>query len=172
MATATTVPQTQSVKAPAGYSEEKGDITGFWDPQTGPIHMIPRSVRLFDSKVDATKVSALLYAELIDPCTVVADLATKETTIAKKGDLVGVWLKPGMKALANLGGVPAYMYEDGVLDTGKPNPMTVFKVMRKSRGAQLPVEADFRSRSKAAPLPVPVVLMAPADASADKAPPF
>lgn len=151
--------QSPSRREPQGYTEESGDIAGFWDPDDGSaIHGIPRSVRLSDSSVDATKPSALCFFELIDPLVV---LTPKEKTPIQcaKGEMVGVWLKPGMKALEHLGGVPVYMYQTGEVDTGKPNKMKAFKIMKKQRGGALVVEADYRSRSKGTPLPVPVVLM-------------
>lgn len=163
--------QNQAGRPPAGYVEESGDIVGFWDPEQAPIHFVPRTVRLFDSTIDASKPGALLFGELIDPTIVNTPGEDSVPAQAKKGDMVGIWLKPGMKALAQLGGVPVYMLQDGELDTGKPNPMKTFKILRKARGTALIVEADYRVRSKGAPLPVPVQIMQPAPADGPP-PPF
>jgi hypothetical protein len=132
---------------PAGYTEQSSDIVGFWDGQ-GAIHFIPRFVRMFDSNIDRAKTSTLLIATLVDPCKVVKPGGDEEEVLANKGMQIGIWTKPGMAALKNLGGQSVYMYEDGEKDTGKPNPMKLYKVMSKGQGQKLPVEGDFRKFSK------------------------
>jgi hypothetical protein len=143
-------------QVPAGYSEQSSDIVGFWDGQ-GAIHFIPRFVRMFDSNIDRAKSSTLLIGTLVDPCKVIKSGEDKEEILAGKGQQVGIWTKPGMSALKNLGGTSVYMYEEGEKDTGKPNPMKLYKVMSKSQGQKLPVEGDFRKFSKptAAPASTP-----------------
>jgi hypothetical protein len=145
----------QTFKPPAGYTEQSSDIVGFWDG-SGAIHFIPRFVRMFDSNIDAKKSSTMLIAELVDPCQVdkPGDEKVKEKVLAGKGQQIGIWTKPGMSALKNLGGVPVYMYEEGEKDTGKPNPMKLYKVMSKGRGQRLPIEGDFRKFSKTEKVPV------------------
>jgi hypothetical protein len=132
---------------PAGYTEQSSDIVGFWDG-TGAIHFIPRFVRMFDSSIDRAKSSTLLIGTLVDPCKVIKAGDDKEEVLANKGMQIGIWTKPGMAALKNLGGQSVYMYEDGEKDTGKPNPMKLYKVMSKGQGQKLPVEGDFRKFSK------------------------
>jgi hypothetical protein len=136
-------------QVPAGYTEQSSDIVGFWDGQ-GAVHFIPRFVRVFDSSIDKHKTSTLLIADLVDPCKVLkpTDDDEKEEVLATKGQQIGIWTKPGMAALKNLGGVPVYMYEEGEKDTGKPNPMKLYKVMSKGKGQKLPIEGDFREFSK------------------------
>jgi hypothetical protein len=137
-------------KPPAGYVEQSGDIVGFWTGE-GAVHFIPRFVRMFDSNLDPAKTSTLLVGELVDPCPEVTPPESEEKVLAGKGDKIGIWTKPGMRALSDLGGVPVYMYLDGEKDIGKPSPMKMYKIMSRSRGQKLPVEADFRVKSKPAP---------------------
>ena len=135
------------VRVPQGYTEQSSDIVGFWDSDEGPpIHFIPRSCRMFDSKIDPKKTSTLVVGELVDDLPVTT--ADDEEVLATKGQKVGVWTKPGMAALKELAGVPVYMYQDGEKDTGKPSPMKLFKVMSKGRGAKLPLTGDYRKLSK------------------------
>ena len=137
---------------PAGYTEQSGDIVGFWTGE-GAIHFIPRFVRIFDSNIDEKKPSTLLVGELVDPCELFkpTDDDEKEVVLGGKGQKVGIWTKPGMSAIKALGGIPVYMYEDGEKDTGKPNPMKLFKVMSKGQGQKLPIEKDMRKFSRPAP---------------------
>jgi hypothetical protein len=140
---------TKSIKEPnipAGYKEQSEDIFGFWDSTSGEtIHMIPRFFRLFDSKLDPTKASTLLIAELVEPIRV--ENSKGETVIADKGELVGVWTKAGMVAIKNLGGVDVYMYQKGEKDTGKGNPMKLYKILSQAKGVKVPFSGDFRKRS-------------------------
>jgi hypothetical protein len=139
---------------PKGYQEFSDDLTGFydWEVGSGPIHFIPGEVRLSDSKADDTKCSALCIGELVDNCD---SIVTKDGEVVKgrKGDQVGVWLKPGMRGLANLAGVPVYMYQEGEVDTGKPNAMYLFKCFAKGKARKLMVTEDFRRTSKDGKLP-------------------
>jgi hypothetical protein len=131
---------------PAGYKEQSSDIVGFWDSTSGDtIHMIPRFLRLFDSKLDPAKSSTLLVAELVDAINV--QNADGETVLAEKGQEVGIWTKPGMVSVKKLGGVDVYMYQDGEKDTGKGNPMKLYKVLAREKGVTVPVSGDFRKRS-------------------------
>lgn len=141
-------PQPKHV-APAGYEEQSMDVVGFWNPEgEDPLHFIPMYARLFDSQVEPQKISALIVGAVVDPILVVT--SREEHVRAEKGELIGVWAKPGMSAIRELGGEPVFMYQDGELDVGKPNPMKTFKVMSKKRGTPLPVTGDFRKKSKRA----------------------
>jgi hypothetical protein len=137
---------TTNARVPAGYQRQSSDIVGFWDPETsGPIHFIPRHVKLFDSKIEPTKSSTLLTGELVDACKVVD--ASSNVIEARKGELVGIWTKPGMRDLQNLAGVAVYMYQDGEKDIGKPSPMKMFSIFSKERGGKLFVSEDLRDKS-------------------------
>jgi hypothetical protein len=160
----------QAPKIPAGYKEQSTDIVGFWNFKTcAPLHFIPKYVRLSDSNIDPNKSSTLVIGELIENCAL-EDKDGNEV-LGGKGQLVGVWAKPGMKAISNLAGVAVYMYQDGEVDIGKPNPMILFKVMAKTRGAALVIEADYRKSSRNAKMNIPAEdVGSQSDANADAIP--
>lgn len=143
--------------APEGYVKQAGDIVGFWNYENGPIHATPLYVTLSDSKIDATKSSALIHCRLVDALDVDSPNSSendeeREQIHAKAGDLVGVWYKPGMVAIKQLGGVKVFMYATGEKkDVKKPSPMIVFEVLSKEKGAPLRIEADRRDKSKQVP---------------------
>lgn len=132
---------------PSDYKEQSSDILGFWDSLSGDtIHMIPRFVRLFDSKIDASKPSTLLVAELVEPIEIKD--ANDKTFVADKGSLVGIWTKAGMSDIKHLGGQDVYMYQDGTKEMGKgQNPMFLYKILSRTKGTKLPVHGDFRKKS-------------------------
>lgn len=132
-------------EAPAGYEKQSDDVVGFWDPAIGPIHFIPTGGRLFDGSIEPHKPSALIVGKLVDA----TDLVTRDDEViaAQPGEQIGVWAKPGMSAVKNLAGVKVFMYEDGELDTGKPNPMKIYEVLSRGKGKPLPV-SDSRKKSK------------------------
>lgn len=141
--------------APEGYKQAAEDVSGYWDPDDGPIHCIPRGAKIFDGNIDKTKPSTLLLCELVGNQKMrlaKPDGAPKDT----KGDLVelpsgtivGVWGKPGMKAIRNLADCKVFMYQEGEKDTKKPNPMKLFKITFTGPGnKQIPVLEDTRDKS-------------------------
>jgi hypothetical protein len=158
----------KNIKVPAGYTEQSADIVGFWTGE-GAVHFIPRFVRMFDSSIDPTKSSTLLIADLIDPCEVFKVGEDEERILAGKGQQIGIWTKPGMKALGKLAGIPVYMYQEGEKDIGKPSPMKVYKVMSKGQGQKLIVEpgGDYRNKSLHKREEAPQTNQAPQDLSDD-----
>lgn len=130
---------------PEGYRKQSMDIAGFWNPEQGPVHAIFRGASLFDNKLDKTKSSVLLFAELLEPCECVNQ--EDEAFTAQKGDVVGVWGKPGMRALRNLCGVPVWMQEAGEKDIGKGNPMKLFEILSPKQGTPIPILEDNRKES-------------------------
>lgn len=131
---------------PQGYEDQSTDVVGFWKQDGPAIHFIPVEARLMDSSIDKTKSSTLLIGRLIDSC----ELVTGDGVVVdgQPGDVLGVWAKPGMSALACLCGVPVYMYLDSHKDVGKASPMAVFAVMSKGRGTMIPVARDTRLASR------------------------
>lgn len=128
--------------------DRSDDVVGYWVPDDLPIVCIPRAVRLFDSSIDGGKVSALITAEAVTATLieVTNDKNQKTVKLCKKGDAVGIWYKPGMRAIATCAGVPTYIELTGQKDTGKGNPMKVYTV-RAEGGALLPVASDLRKKS-------------------------
>lgn len=145
--------------APADYEVRSDDVVGYWDPKDGdPIHFVPLGCKMFDSSIDETKVSQLVFGRLVDPCSSImgADGENSEPVQidARRGEIVGVWAKPGMRALCGLGGVPVYMYLSGYKDTGKVNKMATFTVKSKGAGVTLLISEDAREKSRAAKDPL------------------
>lgn len=138
-------------QAPSEFTIQSDDVVGYWAFEQAPIRCIPRSVKLFDSNMDRAKPSVLIFCQLTAPCVISLkkeDGATEgQLIIANKGDMVGVWGKPGMRAIRNLCGVEVWIKHTGEKDTGKALPMKTFDVKSASRGTRLPVE-DNRKDSK------------------------
>jgi len=147
--TDTTAKKVTDFKAPAGFVDQAQDVVGFYDIDTeAVIQFIPREATLMDGSIDAVKTSILIFGELVAPCKLMESSKSGNVIQAKAGEQVGVWAKPGMKALRNLAGVHVVMYPDGTKDVGKGNPMTVFKVLAKAKGAKLAGVEDRRDKSK------------------------
>jgi hypothetical protein len=131
---------------PDGYVRQSTDVSGFWVPSLGAIHFIPESYRVFDSTIDPDKTSGLIIGRLSKAMQLVtADGVMSEGEV---GDIVGIWAKPGMRDIGDLAGVPVYMYLDSFKDTGKASKMAVFAILSKTKGKQLQVSKDLRSKSK------------------------
>lgn len=140
-------------KPPAGYTEQSDDVVGYWDPEeSGPINCTPLHCVIMDGFIDATKPATLVFVKLIDPLMVTNPQDTNELIQAKTGDLVGIWAKPGMKALGRSMGVPTYIVRNQSKDkdTGKPSLMMGFDVYTKGEGTALKVLEDRRDESRAA----------------------
>lgn len=137
---------TPTFSVPEGYQERTTDVVGFWDGDKGiPLHFIPESATLHDSDLDATKVSILIRGRCVDPTEVYLG---EDVDAADVGDLIGVWAKPGMKSIRDLGGVPVWIRQTGEKEVGKPSPMKTFGVFSKEKGQPIPVEGDYREKSK------------------------
>lgn len=139
-------------QAPAGYRKQAQDVSGYWDPESGPIHFIPRSVKMFDSNLEANKPSILIVGELVDK----AGINTKDedgqmlSGQAEAGEVIGVWYKPGMRALVNLCDAKVWMYQSGERKTGKPNPMKLFSVASSGPNKKFGAIIDEREQSAGA----------------------
>ncbi len=145
----TTKKNPQGPQVPTGYAEQTDSVDGVWKREYGPIHFIPEGVRLFDSSVEPMKASIFVVGTLVD--AVKLDRKEGDAVITfegKPGQSVGVWASAGMRGLKKQGGVATYMYEDGAIETGKPNPMRVFRCMSAGKGVTLPVLHDGRKESK------------------------
>jgi hypothetical protein len=105
-------------------------------------------VKLFDSKIEPSKASAIIVGKLVDPIALLAPGGEDDIVEGKVGDIVGVWYKPGMSAIKKLGGVKVFMYLTGEIDTGKPNPMKTYDVTSLTKGTELQVTQDSRQKSK------------------------
>jgi len=138
--------------APEGFVTQSDDVVGYWNPEECPIQCIPRAAKIFDGNIEKSKPSVLLIVELTAPCIIVTKKAEGETEgerfVGKPGDMVGIWGKPGMRAIRDLGGVECWVKYTGEKDTGKPNPMKLFDVKSKSKGRRIEISDDSRKESK------------------------
>jgi hypothetical protein len=138
-------------KAPAGFVDQTSDVVGFYDPEVDPvIHFVPIEAVLSDSQLDDSKVSILIFGKLTEPMKLVETAKSGNVVQGKKGDMIGIWAKPGMRALRNLANEPTIMYPDGERNTGKPNPMAVYKILAAKKSGKLPIVEDRRDKSKSA----------------------
>jgi len=151
---------------PEGFSERSDDIVGTWNSDGPGIRCIPRFAKTFDSKLDKSKPSVLLFAELVQPC----DVATQDGDVieARAGEMVGIWVKPGMKAIARHRDVDTWIVVKGEKDVGKASPMKLFTVASKHEGLPLEITEDYRVQSRGAPLLLP---LSQALASGERRPP-
>lgn len=134
----------------AKLPDRSDDLVGYWDPNQLPINCKPRDVKLFDSKLDPSKSSALITVLALEPT--VCDPASKEKKdqfICKAGDLIGVWYKPGMRAIASCAGVECTITLTGELKPMKVgNDMKVYEVKAADGGTRIPITLDARDKSK------------------------
>jgi hypothetical protein len=138
-------------KAPTGFVDQTQDVVGFYEPSIEPIiKFIPIEAVLSDSQLDDSKVSILIFGKLTDPCRLVETSKSGNVVEGKKGDMVGIWGKPGMRSLRTLAGEATIMFPDGKLDTGKINAMTVYRVLAQKKGGVLPIVEDRREKSRSA----------------------
>lgn len=147
-------PSVKKVAIPEGLRRFTGDVLGFHDPETdGPIHGIPRSVKLSDSDLDETKPSAFVIFELLSDCSYTEGSGEDKTTaIAHKGEMVGVWMKGGMRAIRNLCGLEVFMVHTGEKKLkGRPaahSPMKTYDFhVGKGQPKPIPIIEDNRDKS-------------------------
>lgn len=142
-------------EAPEGASEVTGDIEGYWDYKKSAIRCIPRSVKMFDGSKDSSKVSCLVLVELTRSIPIQFKNDDDEMVFkpGKIGDTVGIWYKPGMRAIVNKCGKEVYIKREPKKDkiTNKkvknPNPMKGFLVIAPPGGVKIPIIEDSREES-------------------------
>ena len=140
---------------PEGYADRTSDIVGTWDSSKGPIHFIPSHAIVSDGKKYKDKPSLLIFGKLVADCMVNVkqrdeDDGDKPVIQARKGDLVGVWAKHGMKDIASLAGVEVFMFRDPLKDrdTGKDEKMKGYSVGSPSEGTPILIRTDRRDVSR------------------------
>lgn len=141
--------------ASSGFEDRSSDLEGYWVPEAAPIHCKPEHVKLFDGQINETKPSALVSVLLLSP-TVISksndedDTNKKDIVMCPAGKKVGIWLKPGMRDIANCCGVETIVQYTGTKKVHKKpgmNPMKLFSVKSKPGGTRLPIEEDRREKS-------------------------
>ena len=145
-------------RAPKGYEKKNTDPVGYWT-EDGPIHFVPRGVKLIDGTRVKERPSIMIVGELVEP-TIVA-LKDGDPFEAKLGDIVSVWYKPGMRDIAKNGNIKVWLDkdlgEDGVQLTKptKNGDMKLYTVAGEpgKKGILIPISEDSRVRSVAAKTP-------------------
>ena len=132
-----------------------GDVVGFYDVEKqGRMSIIPRGFKLLDNDADDSKSTVLLVCELTAPMGAEVTPKKNEPPIhAKKGELVGIWGKVGMRAIGELGGVECLISCEGEKDIGRPKPMKLFSVktlVEGAKGVPLLLISDSRRTSAGA----------------------
>lgn len=143
------------VALPEGFQDRSSNIVGVWDPESGPIQFVPSHAIVTDSKTfDKTKPSTLLFGKLTKP-TILKTKGDEDDDDAvlvegRPGDLVGVWVKPGMRDIAGLGGVEVFMARDPSedKDVDKGNDMKGFRIGSVKTGTRIELSTDLRDKSK------------------------
>lgn len=136
--------------------DRQSDIVGYWDDELSPLYCKPMHVKLFDGQIEPAKPSALASVIALAPALVYTgskEQGTKKTFLCKTGDVVGIWMKPGMRDMINCAGVPTTITYTGTKKVHKKpgmNPMKVYKV-KADGGTRIPVEEDRRQKSAHVP---------------------
>lgn len=141
-----------AMKTAEGFDEVSLDLVGFYDFKgaENTIFFVPIDVILMDSNIKKTQPAALIRARLVKPCKVkMAARAGGEIIQANKGDMIGIWYKPGMRNLATCAGAECQMYQEGSTDTSQPSEMLDFRIAKKhgQEGHKLPIVEDRRDKS-------------------------
>lgn len=150
----------------SSFAVSTGDVVGYWNPEKSACVCIPRGVKIFDGNIDSTRPAYLLVCELTRDGVVIESRETKEEdwvfSRGKKGDMIGVWYKPGMRGILNRAGVECkILLTDKEVDTGKPNKMPVYEVRAPRIGGPIPVLEDTRVDSIRAKTPFTGGVVAP-----------
>ena len=148
-----------SARAPReGMRRVSGDVVGFRDIQSqGSLYGIPRAAKLSDNGADPKKPSGFVILEALEDMKVTDGSGDEAHEItAKKGDMVGLWLKGGMRQIRNLCGVPVEIHYEGEKKLkGRPaaqKPMQVFTFdIGQGKGTPVPVIEDNRKQSRNEP---------------------
>lgn len=143
-----------------GLTKHSGDVVGFHDlEEQGHIYGIPRAAKASDSQLDSKKPSMFVIFELLEDCKVTTGSGDDaEELPAKKGEMVGVWLKGGMRQIRNLGGLPVLVQYTGEKKLkGKPAAYNAMKTYQfdvgKGNGSPILVIEDNRKDSRDEDLP-------------------
>lgn len=138
-----------------GLRKNSGDVVGFRDPELqGALYGIPRAAKASDSKLDSSKPSIFVIFELLEDCKVTEGSAEDAKEVpAHKGDMVGVWVKGGMRSLRNMGGLKVLMQYTGekrLKDRpAAQSPMKVYQFdTDRTMGTVIPIIEDNRKDSR------------------------
>lgn len=138
-----------------GLSRHAGDVVGFHDLEDqGHIYGIPRAAKASDSQLNSGKPSVFVIFELLEDCEATEGTGDEAQTVkAKKGEMVGVWIKGGMRALRNMCDIPVLMQYTGEKKLkGKPAAYNAMKTYDFDLGGKpgkiIPIIEDNRKDSR------------------------
>ncbi len=147
-------PQTKKLVTREGLTKHAGDVVGFHDlEEQGHIYGIPRGAKASDSQLDETKPSVFVIFELLEDCECTEGSGDDSATVkAKVGDMVGVWIKGGMRNLRNMCGMKVLMQHVGEKKLrGKPaaySAMKTYQFDTAGKGTTIPIIEDNRKSSR------------------------
>lgn len=155
MAKTAAAPAPKKLETREGLRKNSGDVVGFRDVENqGPIYGIPRAMKANDSKLEPKKPSIFVIFELLEDCKVLEGSGDdgKEVT-AGVGDMVGVWVKGGMRNLRNMGGLKVLMQYTGTKKLkDRPAAQDAMKVFQfdtdRLTGRPIPLIEDNRKESR------------------------
>ncbi len=154
MAKTPVTPAPKKLETREGLRKNSGDVVGFHDPELqGPIFGIPRGAKASDSKLDTSKPSVFVIFELLEACKVNEGSGddTKEIP-AQVGDMVGVWVKGGMRSLRMMCGLKVLMQYTGtkkLKDRPAQDPMKTYQFdTDRTVGSIIPIIEDNRKDSR------------------------
>lgn len=146
-----------------GFTRFTGDVVGFHDcEEQGELFGIPRAAKASDSQLDSRKPSLFVIFELLEACKVTegsGDDAVEK--IAQPGEMVGLWVKSGMRGIKKLGGLKVLVQYTGEKKLkNRPaahNPMKLYDFDLENgmagRGSEIPIIEDNRKDSRDEDLP-------------------
>ncbi len=161
---APSAPTTPVLVTRPGLKKFTGDVVGFHDfEKQGHLYGIPRGAKASDSKINTEypKPSLFIIFELLEDCKVFEGTGDDTAEIlAKKGEMVGVWTKGGMRPLRNMLGLQVLMqYTGEKVLKGRPkgqDPMKTYAFdtdfdAKTNPGGLIPIIEDSRKDSRDMP---------------------
>lgn len=144
-----------------GLVKHSGDVLGFHDCETqGELYGIPRAAKASDSQLDTRKPSIFVIFEVLEPTKYTEGSGDEaKEMIAQPGEMVGLWLKSGMRSIKNLGGLKVLVQYVGEKKLkNRPaahNPMKVFEfdIEKGKKGTEILIIEDNRKDSRDEDLP-------------------
>ena len=155
------IPSTPKRATREGLTRHTGDVVGFHDCETqGELFGIPRAAKASDSQIDSNKPSMFVIFELLEDCKVTEGSGDdSKEIVAKKGEMVGMWLKSGMRSIKKFGGLKVLVQFEGEKKLkNRPaahNPMKLFgfDIEQGKQGTEIPIVEDNRKDSRDEDLP-------------------
>ncbi len=147
---------------PEGFEPVSIEAVGVWKGEFG-IWVKPIGYTLSDSKATATipvRVQAVILCKLLADAPVIPFGAgdNPRPIVAKRGDYIAVYYRPGLRDLLKCGGTTTWLAPNGERRVeGRADAMKLFSVGKrqgvKGRPLELLDDKDFRRETAGWPLP-------------------